>query len=221
MMSEVKNWKDYSRGWTARSNKTLTDNETHAVLLSFYLSALYLSFKCYCRGTWLSTNTSLRALAEIKLKKRSKKKKKSRLLQSLFLNTINAMHRFIVGNCQNIYLWLGLMVGNFVHLWLWMSSTHDFSDGTWNCACQWTLPSPLPHLDSNRVQLIIKGKQNMDRTAEMQPRVLLRGNGVSAAPARKGSKSCWEAERLQHPSVASALSQRRQANGRGGKCTSL
>lgn len=59
MMSEVKNWKDYSRGWTARSNKTLTDNETHAVLLSFYLSALYLSFKCYCRGTWLSTNIVL------------------------------------------------------------------------------------------------------------------------------------------------------------------
>lgn len=174
MMSEVKNWKDYSRGWTARSNKTLTDNKTHAVLLSFYLSALYLSFKCYCRGTWLSTNSSLRALAEIKLKKKKKevkkkKKKKSRLLQSLFLNTINTMHRFIVGSCQNIYLWLGLMVGHFVHLWLWMSSTHDSSDGTWNCACQWTLPSPLPHLDSNRVQLIIKGKQNIDWTAEMQP----------------------------------------------------
>lgn len=42
------------------------------------------------------------------------------------------------------------MVGNFVHLWLWMSSSHDSSDGTWNCACQWTLPSPLPHLDSNK-----------------------------------------------------------------------
>lgn len=86
MMSELKNQKNDSKGWTARSNKTLTDKETHAALLSFYLSALYLPFKCYCRGLGFLQRSLSEGLKRFFSFKKQKKKKRCLSLYSWTLS---------------------------------------------------------------------------------------------------------------------------------------